>query len=237
MMDGLSASGWYACCILMKMCADAFVLNSTSMGAPGVDEVKWLKPIRPDDQLTLRATVLDTRASNSRPEMGFVRFKFELFNAAGELVMTLTTSLMLGRRRGMKFFDDIAVGERFELGRHTFGAEDIKAFARRFDPQAVSSRRSGGGAVAFRRAVRLGLAHRVDVDAADGRLPAPRRRGPPRPRRGRRDARAVARLSRAEMAQAGVCRRHRHLSHRGDRNPRFQQPAGLGDNHRSATRA
>ena len=99
MMDGLSASGWYACCILMKMCADAFVLNSTSMGAPGVDEVKWLKPIRPDDQLTLRATVLDTRASNSRPEMGFVRLNFELFNAAGEPVMTLTTSLMLGRRR------------------------------------------------------------------------------------------------------------------------------------------
>jgi acyl dehydratase len=99
MMEGLSASGWYACCILMKMCADAFVLNSTSMGAPGIDEVKWLKPIRPDDALTLRAVVLDTRASNSRPEMGFVRFNFELFNAANERVMTLTTSLMLGRRR------------------------------------------------------------------------------------------------------------------------------------------
>jgi acyl dehydratase len=99
MMGGLSASGWYVCCILMRMCTDAFVLNSTSMGAPGVDEVKWLKPIRPDDQLTLRATVLDTRASNSRPEMGFVRFNFELFNAAGDRVMVLTTSLMLGRRK------------------------------------------------------------------------------------------------------------------------------------------
>ena len=51
---------------------------------PGVDEVKWLKPIRPDDDLHLRATVLDPRASNSRPDMGFVRFEFELFNAAGE---------------------------------------------------------------------------------------------------------------------------------------------------------
>jgi acyl dehydratase len=99
LMGGLSASGWYACCILMKMCTDAFVLNSTSMGAPGVDEVKWLKPIRPDDELRLRATVLDTRASKSRPEMGFVRFNFELFNSAGERVMTLTTSLMMGRRK------------------------------------------------------------------------------------------------------------------------------------------
>jgi acyl dehydratase len=98
LLGGLSASGWYACCILMRMCADGFVLNSSSMGAPGVDEVQWLKPIRPDDELRLRATVLDRRVSNSRPEMGFVRCGFELFNGAGERVMTLTTSLMMGRR-------------------------------------------------------------------------------------------------------------------------------------------
>ena len=98
MLGGLAASGWYACCILMRMCTDAFVLNSTSMGAPGVDEVRWLAPIRPGDELTLRATVLDTRASNSRPDMGFVRFSFELTNRAGVKVLALTTSLMLGRR-------------------------------------------------------------------------------------------------------------------------------------------
>ena len=98
MLGGLAASGWYACCILMRMCVDAFVGQSSSMGAPGVDEVRWLLPIRPDDALSLRATVLDTRASNSRPEMGFVRFEFELFNARNERVMSLITSLMLGRR-------------------------------------------------------------------------------------------------------------------------------------------
>jgi acyl dehydratase len=98
MLGGLSASGWHACCILMRMCAESFVLDSSSMGAPGVDEVKWLAPIRPDDQLRLRATVIDTRVSNSRPDMGFVRFTFELFNGAGECVMTLSTSLMMGRR-------------------------------------------------------------------------------------------------------------------------------------------
>jgi acyl dehydratase len=98
MMGGLSASGWYACCILMRMSADSFVVNSSSMGAPGVDEVRWLAPIRPDDELRLRATVAETRVSKSRPDMGFVRFDFEIFNAGGVRVMTLTTSLMMGRR-------------------------------------------------------------------------------------------------------------------------------------------
>jgi acyl dehydratase len=98
MLGGLSASGWHACCILMRMLADGIVLNSSSMGAPGVDEVRWLKPIRPGDELTLRATVLETRASNSRPDMGFVRCLFELRSGAGQTVMTLTSSLMMGRR-------------------------------------------------------------------------------------------------------------------------------------------
>jgi acyl dehydratase len=98
MMGGLAASGWYVCCILMRMCVDAFVGDSTSMGAPGVDEVRWLLPVRPDDELHLKATVLETRASKSRPDMGLVRFEFELFNGAGQRVATLTTSLMMGRR-------------------------------------------------------------------------------------------------------------------------------------------
>jgi acyl dehydratase len=98
MAGALIASGWQACCILMRMCTDAFVLNSSSMGAPGVDEVKWLLPIRPGEELWLRATVLEARASKSRPDMGLVRFLFELSNGAGERVLTLTTSLMMGRR-------------------------------------------------------------------------------------------------------------------------------------------
>jgi acyl dehydratase len=98
MMGGLCASGWYACCILMRMGVDAFVGRSSSMGAPGVDEVKLLLPIRPDDEVTLRATVLEARASKSRPDMGFVCFDFELFNAKAQRVMILTTSLMMARR-------------------------------------------------------------------------------------------------------------------------------------------
>ncbi len=98
MLGGLAASGWFSCSILMRMSADSFVLNSSSMGAPGIEEVKWLGAIRPDDELTLRGTVSEARTSKSRPDMGFVRFEFELINGAGQRVMTLTTSLMMGRR-------------------------------------------------------------------------------------------------------------------------------------------
>jgi acyl dehydratase len=98
MLGGLGASGWHTCAILMRMLVDGFLVNSTSMGSPGVDEVKWLAPVRPDDTLTVRATVLETRPSHSRSDTGFVKFLFEVSNQAGARVMTLTTSLMLARR-------------------------------------------------------------------------------------------------------------------------------------------
>jgi acyl dehydratase len=60
--------------------------------------VKWLAPVRPDDRLRVRATVLESRASDSRPEMGLVKFLFEMFNQADVAVMSLTTTSMFGRR-------------------------------------------------------------------------------------------------------------------------------------------
>ena len=98
MLGGLAASGWHTCCLLMRMACDSFVLNSSSMGAPGVDEVKWLKPLRPGTRITLRITVLDTRVSNSRPEMGFVKLQMEVLDDERALLMTLTTSMIMGRR-------------------------------------------------------------------------------------------------------------------------------------------
>ena len=68
------------------------------MGAPGVEEVKWLAPIRPGERINARATVLETRPSRSRPDIGFVKFRFELINAADQPVMTLIVSPMFGRR-------------------------------------------------------------------------------------------------------------------------------------------
>ena len=97
-LGGLAASGWHTCCLMMRMACDGFVLNSSSMGAPGVDEVKWLKPLRPGTNITLQTTVLDTRASNSRPEMGFVKIRMDVLDDDREPVMTLTTSMIMGRR-------------------------------------------------------------------------------------------------------------------------------------------
>jgi acyl dehydratase len=82
----------------MRLAADGFILNSASMGAPGVDEVRWLAPLRPGREIILRTTVLDTRVSSSRPEMGFVKMLFEVIDDAGVTVMTLNSSLIMGRR-------------------------------------------------------------------------------------------------------------------------------------------
>ena len=98
MLGGLSASGWHICAIAMRMMVDGFLGNSSSRGAPGVDEVRWHTPLRPGYSVTLRTTVLDTRVSRSRPDMGFVNFRFELVNQNGTVVMTMSSSLMMGRR-------------------------------------------------------------------------------------------------------------------------------------------
>ena len=98
MLGGLAASGWHTCCLLMRMAADGFILNSASMGAPGVDEVKWLKPLRPGTRITLRVSVLESRVSNSRPEMGFVKVRMEILDDERAPLMELSNSFMIGRR-------------------------------------------------------------------------------------------------------------------------------------------
>jgi acyl dehydratase len=98
MLGGLGASGWHSCCLLMRMIADGFILDSSSMGGPGIEEVRWLKPLRPGTRIRIRSTVLESRASNSRPEMGLVKFMFEVLDEADAALTTLSTTLMFGRR-------------------------------------------------------------------------------------------------------------------------------------------
>lgn len=100
MLGGLGASGWHTCGVLMRMMCDSFLLNSASMGANSIDEVKWLRPVRPGDALTFRATVLDTKMPRSRTDLGFIFMLLELHNQAGEPVIALRSSLMMGRRTG-----------------------------------------------------------------------------------------------------------------------------------------
>jgi acyl dehydratase len=98
MLGSLAASGWHSCCLLMRMISDGFLSQSHFLGAPGVDEVRWLKPLRAGESVIVRATVLETRASRSRPGLGFVKFQFELLDSSGALLMTLTVSPMFARR-------------------------------------------------------------------------------------------------------------------------------------------
>jgi len=98
MLGGLAASGWHTCVLLNRLLADGLMNQAHSMGAPGVDEVKWLRPVRPGDRLTVSGKVLQKRASSSRPEMGFVSLQAEARNHAGEPVMTLICPLMVARR-------------------------------------------------------------------------------------------------------------------------------------------
>jgi acyl dehydratase len=80
------------------MIADGFVNQSHSMGAPGVDQVRWVRPLRPGTQVRVRATIQETRPSKSRPELGFVKHLFEMLDERDAVLTTLTSSLMVKRR-------------------------------------------------------------------------------------------------------------------------------------------
>jgi acyl dehydratase len=98
MLGGLAASGWHTCCIMMRMISDGLLADTSFMGAPGIEEVKWLAPLRPGMRVNVRATVLETRPSRSRPDMGFVKFAYELIDDTGTVVLNLTVIPMFGRR-------------------------------------------------------------------------------------------------------------------------------------------
>jgi acyl dehydratase len=98
MAGGLIASGWHTAAMLMRINCDEFLNRSASQGGAGVEEVNWLRPVRPGDRLRVRRTTLSARASQSRPAIGIVEFLFELFNQIDEIVMTQKNAIFLGRR-------------------------------------------------------------------------------------------------------------------------------------------
>lgn len=215
----LIASGWHSCSLLMRLMAESFLLNSAGMGAPGIEEVKWLRPVQPDDVLHARRTVTETRPSRSRPDMGLVRFRLELLNQRDEPVLEQANWIMFGRRgsdaaqaagdwlahpprylppaspspieppqaqtEAARFFEDIAVGQSFELGSAVFTADEIIAFARAFDPQPFHMDEEAARASSFGRLAASGwhtasvwmatmVTHRRRQLAAFGPGPAPR---------------------------------------------------------------
>ena len=86
---GLIASGWQTTILMMRLLVEHFIDGQTSLGAAGVDEIRWPRPVRPGDTLRVRATVLEARRSRSKPDRGIVRSETTVTNADGETVMTL----------------------------------------------------------------------------------------------------------------------------------------------------
>lgn len=155
----LIASGWHTAALGMRLLQGSVFGGGSSLGSPGIDELRWLKPVLPGDSLVLRTVVEDRRASGSKPGLGFVRFAAGLENGAGEAVMSQTFTVMFPRRgtapppprpvalatpelvaepedaETLPFLGAVEIGASRELDAHVFTAEGITAFARAFDPQ------------------------------------------------------------------------------------------------------
>jgi acyl dehydratase len=99
MLGGLAASGWHLGAIAMRLMVDNLLSRSASLGSPGVEELRWLKPVRPNDRVRMEAEVLETRGSESKPTRGFVRMRWTMFRVGSggdDRVMMVVTTLMMG---------------------------------------------------------------------------------------------------------------------------------------------
>ncbi len=163
MAGKLIASGWFTAALNMRMMAESFILDTAGMGSPGVSELKWLKPVEAGDRLSGIRRVIDRRPSLSKPDRGFVNFRFELYNQDGAPVLEQTNLIMIARRgaealpdavakpfsesrpdlpefrdvpqNGLGFYEDMEIGDRVDLGAMHFPEEDVIRFAKLFDPQ------------------------------------------------------------------------------------------------------
>nr|NIO41561.1 dehydratase [Burkholderiales bacterium] len=97
---GLIASGWHTCSMVMRLICDALLRESASLGSPGLENVRWLRPVRPGDTLTAYRTVKETRLSATRPDRGVVKTLWEVENQRGELVLTMLGVNFFLRRNG-----------------------------------------------------------------------------------------------------------------------------------------
>ena len=164
-VGGLCASGWHTCAMMMRMAVDGLLGRTASLGSPGVDEVRWRRPVRPGDVLSMRYTAQEKRVLASRPDVGIAKVLLELVDARGEVPATWLSHQLTrlrhpgpapaasagarsekapmadlwdgpaGTGEGDAFFEDRVIGETGDLGSHTFTREEIIDFARQFDPQ------------------------------------------------------------------------------------------------------
>jgi acyl dehydratase len=95
---GLIASGWHTCSMVMRMMCDTYLNQAASLGSPGLDNIRWLKPVRPGDTIRAQRTTLEIKPSSSKPDRGVVKSRWEVFNQHDELVMTMEGLGMFKRR-------------------------------------------------------------------------------------------------------------------------------------------
>jgi acyl dehydratase len=94
----LIASGWHTCAVTMRMIVDHFIQMESALPSPGVDEIRWLAVVRPNDELSVRLTILEARESRSKPDRGILRIRTEVFNQNREIVLTFTSINFIRRR-------------------------------------------------------------------------------------------------------------------------------------------
>ena len=95
---GLIASGWQTCSVGMRLMCERYINETVSLGSPGIENIRWLKPVRPGDTITYRRIIAETRASESRKNVGLVKSRWEATNQHGELVMTMEGWGFFGRK-------------------------------------------------------------------------------------------------------------------------------------------
>jgi acyl dehydratase len=97
---GLIASGWHTAAIAMRLLVDQYLPTAASLASPGIDELRWLRPVRPGDELRVRVTVIETRPSRSKPDRGLLRSRIEVLEPDGSAVMTMIGMNIVRRRPG-----------------------------------------------------------------------------------------------------------------------------------------
>jgi len=97
---GLIASGWHTAAVMMRLVADHYLPKVASLGSPGIDEIRWTRPVRPGDSLSIRISILEGKRSTSKPDRGVVRSLVEVLNQKQECVMTVRAMNMFRCRNG-----------------------------------------------------------------------------------------------------------------------------------------
>ena len=95
---GLLASGWHTGSLLMRILYDGLLHDAASLGSPGIDELRWLEPVRPGDTLAGRMTILEAIPSRSKPDRGIIRSLIEMRNQHGAVVLSIRGLSLIGRR-------------------------------------------------------------------------------------------------------------------------------------------